>query len=232
MKYAPLRCGALYPSRVAEVWCFQGALNADGSFGPCHLVLLIAWVARVKKQVRFQFWRNWVTGHRGHWKVRTPKLLVIRALFFLSFRLALWIVLHGRQPSWRRWLMLLPCCESSMSRPIDSWKFEVIQMESQLRAIERGLSALWHGGPSRPALLASLVELYERGVPSSPGRLFLDVVRAKPCVRSKRLILQPGSWEWWDGRKVLDVQQKKIYVLYIHVPIYINLSYVMICQFI
>lgn len=42
MKYAPLRCGALYPSRVAEVWCFQGALNADGSFGPCHLVLLIA----------------------------------------------------------------------------------------------------------------------------------------------------------------------------------------------
>lgn len=55
MKYAPLRCGALYHSRVAEVWCFRGALNADGSFGPCHLVLLIARVARVKKQVRFQF---------------------------------------------------------------------------------------------------------------------------------------------------------------------------------
>ena len=54
-------------SRVAEVWCFWGALNADGSFGLCHLVLLIARVARVKKQVRFQFWRkNWVTGHRGH----------------------------------------------------------------------------------------------------------------------------------------------------------------------
>lgn len=66
-------------------------------------------------------------------------------------------------------------------------------MESQLRAIELGLSALRHGGPSRPALFASLVELYERGVPSSPEGLFLDVVRAKPCVRSKRLILQPGS---------------------------------------
>ena len=35
--------------RVAEVWCFRGALNADGSFGPCHLVLLIARVARVKE---------------------------------------------------------------------------------------------------------------------------------------------------------------------------------------
>ena len=102
--------------------------------------------------------------------------------------------------SWttKRWVM----CELRLRYEI----FEVIQMESELRAIERGRSRTLTWTTQSPCPVCKPHWTLWKGCSFKSFWLFLDVVRAKPCVRSKRLILQPGSWEWWDGRKVLDVQ--------------------------